>query len=147
MRVNRRLSTAVQVSTALSTVNRLTRESGSHRTAPSTLQSPGFRTSRRIDRNLRVCARFAIIRGPGERLRPRESGEFGKTYPGAICLGPRIIAEDSPVIFTAASRQFYDCFFELVQTRCRHMAQGVRLRPRHQSPLAKLLVISDVRAL
>ena len=37
-RVNRRLSTAAQVSTALSTVNRLTRESGSHQTASSATQ-------------------------------------------------------------------------------------------------------------
>jgi len=43
-----------------------------------------------------VCARFAIARGPGERLGRTKSAESGKTYPGAILLGPRIIAVDSP---------------------------------------------------
>jgi len=56
----------------------------------------GFWTSRRIDRNRRVCARFAIAYGPRECLRRRESAESGKTYPGAILLGPRNIALDSP---------------------------------------------------
>ena len=43
-----------------------------------------------------MCARFAIARGPGERLLRRESGKFGKTYPRPILLGPRNIALDSP---------------------------------------------------
>jgi hypothetical protein len=33
----------------------------------STIQSLSFRTSRRIDRNPRACARFASTQGPGER--------------------------------------------------------------------------------
>jgi hypothetical protein len=44
-----------------------------------------------------VCARFAIARGPGERINRSKSAESGQTYPGAILLGPWIIAEDSPV--------------------------------------------------
>jgi hypothetical protein len=63
----------------------------------STIHSLGFRTSQRIARNPRLCAQFVIARGPGERRRRRESPESGKTYPGAIWLGPRIIAVDSPV--------------------------------------------------
>src|SRR5260370_31612606 len=47
----------------------------------STPQSLGIRTSRRIDR---VCARFAITHGPGERPGLPESAESSKTYPGAI---------------------------------------------------------------
>jgi len=62
----------------------------------STFQSPDFWRCQRIDRNRRVCARFAIARGPGERLGRRKSAESGKTYPGAILLGPWIIAVDSP---------------------------------------------------
>jgi hypothetical protein len=54
----------------------------------STIQSLDFRTSGRIARNPRVCARFAIARGPGERLRRRQLQDFGKTYPRAIYLGP-----------------------------------------------------------
>jgi len=53
-----------------SSVNRLTtRESSSHQTPPSTIQSVSFRTYRRIARNPCVCARFAIMHGPGERPR------------------------------------------------------------------------------
>ena len=36
----------------------------------STIQSHGIRTSRRIARNPRPCARFAIVRGRRERLSP-----------------------------------------------------------------------------
>ena len=43
-----------------------------------------------------MCARFAITRGPGERVGRRRPAESGKTYLGAIYLGPRIIAKDSP---------------------------------------------------
>jgi len=43
-----------------------------------------------------VCARFAITHGPGERPRRPESAESSKTYPGAIWLGPWIIAVNSP---------------------------------------------------
>jgi len=60
------------------------------------LKSLNFRTSRRVDRKERVHARFAIAHGPGERPRRLESAEFSKTYPGAICLGPWIIAVNSP---------------------------------------------------
>jgi hypothetical protein len=62
----------------------------------STIQSVSFRTYRRIARNPRVCARFAIMHGPGERPRQLESVESSKTYPGAIWLGPWIIALNSP---------------------------------------------------
>jgi hypothetical protein len=40
----------------------------------STIQSLSFRTSRIIDRNPPVCARFAIGSGPGERLRRALNG-------------------------------------------------------------------------
>jgi hypothetical protein len=62
------------------------------------IQSLSFRTSGRIARNPRPCARFAIKRGPGERLCRAKSPESGRTYPGAICLDPRIIAIHSPRI-------------------------------------------------
>ena len=62
----------------------------------STIESVGFRTYGRIARNPRVCARFAIMHGPGERPRQPESVESSKTYPGAIWLGPWIIAVNSP---------------------------------------------------
>jgi hypothetical protein len=71
-------------------------ERGSPKTASSTIQSFSFRTYRRISRNPRVCARFAIMHGPGERPRQPESVESSKTYPGAIWLGPWIIAVNSP---------------------------------------------------
>ena len=58
--------------------------------ALSTIQSLGFRPFRRIARKARVCARFAIAHGPGERLRRRDSPESGKSYPGAILLGPSV---------------------------------------------------------
>jgi len=63
----------------------------------TTIQSLGFRTSQRIDRNGRVCGRFAIARGLRERFARLESAEFGKTYTGAILAGPRIIAIHSPI--------------------------------------------------
>ena len=59
-------------------------------------QSLGIRTSRRMVRNPGVCARFAIMHGPGERPRRAESAESSKAYPGAIWLGPWIIAVNSP---------------------------------------------------
>ena len=59
-------------------------ESSSHQTASSTIQPFGLQTSRRIDRKSRVCARFAIERGPGERSRRPDSAESSKTYPSAI---------------------------------------------------------------
>jgi hypothetical protein len=62
----------------------------------STIQSLDFRTSQRIDRNPRVCARFAIERGPGEPLFLRDSSKLGNSSLGAILLGPRIVAFDSP---------------------------------------------------
>jgi hypothetical protein len=72
------------------------RGSGGSNPPLSTIQSLSFRTSRRIDRNPRVCARFAIMHGPRERPRRPESAESSKTYPGAIWLGPWIIAVNSP---------------------------------------------------
>ena len=71
----------------------------------STPQSLDFRTSQRIARNARVCARFAIMDGPGERLGRRKSAESRKTYPGANLLGPRIIASHSPSILRATDLQ------------------------------------------
>jgi hypothetical protein len=62
----------------------------------STFQSQGIRDDRRIARNPRVCTRFAIPQGPGERRRRPESAESSKTYPGAIWLGPWIVAVNSP---------------------------------------------------
>src|SRR5208337_5682569 len=56
--------------------------------SPATIQSLNFRTSQRIDRNLRVRARFTIAVGHGERVREPKSPESSKPYPGAICLGP-----------------------------------------------------------
>jgi len=45
-----------------------------------------------------VCARFAIIGGPGESLKQRKCPKSGKSSLGAICLGLRIIAIHSPAI-------------------------------------------------
>ena len=64
----------------------------------STFQSPGLRTWRRIDRNPRVCARFAIELGPREQLFLCNSLNLANFSLGAICLGPRIIALDSLAI-------------------------------------------------
>ena len=50
-----------------------------------------------------MCERFAITRGPGERLGRRKSAESGKTYPGAILPGPRIIAVNSQSLFITSS--------------------------------------------
>src|SRR5208283_119512 len=66
-RVNRRLSTAAQVSTALSTVNRLTRESGSHQTASSATQSVEFTYNLEKAANPRVGGPIRAARGTGER--------------------------------------------------------------------------------
>ena len=71
-------------------------ETISHQTASSIIQSPGFRTSRRINRNPRICARFAHMCGPGEYLCQPKLVESGETYPGALLLGPWIIALHSP---------------------------------------------------
>jgi hypothetical protein len=53
-----------------------TRGSNSLRSA---IQSAGFRTFRRIDRNPRPCARFAIPHGPGEHLARRKQRKSVKT--------------------------------------------------------------------
>jgi hypothetical protein len=42
-----------------------------------------------------VCARFRSTHGPGERLRRRQSEEYGKTYPPSILLGPWRFARTS----------------------------------------------------
>jgi hypothetical protein len=68
----------------------LTAESSSYQTASSTIQSASFRSFRRIDRNPRVCVRFAITSGLGERLRRRYSKESGESYPGAKLAGPSV---------------------------------------------------------
>ena len=70
----------------------------------STFQSPDFWRCQRIDRKARVCARFAITRGRGERLQRRESWEFGKTYPRAILLGPWKFARSSPIVSERVAR-------------------------------------------
>jgi hypothetical protein len=56
---------------------------------------------------LRVCARFALMRGPGECSLERRSPELGETYPSAIYLGPRIIAIDSPARIIALDLPFH----------------------------------------
>src|SRR5208282_6688937 len=76
----------------------------------STFQSPDFWRCQRIAQNRRVCARFSIARGPGERLGRRKSAESAKSYPGAILLGPWIIAVNSPAGRTA-SNTHERCFF------------------------------------
>src|SRR5216683_4356167 len=65
-----------------------TTETGSHLTAPSTIQSISFCISQRIARNPRACARFALTHGPRERLLRRHSPESSESYPLAILLGP-----------------------------------------------------------
>ena len=70
----------------------------------STFQSPDFWRCQRIDRKARVCARFAITRGRGERLQRRESWEFGKTYTRAILLGPWKFARSSPIVSERVAR-------------------------------------------
>ena len=47
---------------------------------------------------------FAIIHGPGERPRQPESVESSKTYPGAIWLGPWIIAVKAPSFLQSLGR-------------------------------------------
>jgi hypothetical protein len=54
----------------------------------STIQFLSFRTSRRIDRNPRVCARFPIAHRPGECLLSGHSPETSESYLRAILLGP-----------------------------------------------------------
>ncbi len=61
-----------------------------------------FDIYRRIARNPRRCARFAIVRAPGEHPRRHESAESTKPYPGATRLGPWIIAVNSPADRTRA---------------------------------------------
>lgn len=76
----------------------------------STFQSPRFRTSQRIARNPRVCARFAIVRGPRERLFLRDSSKLANSSLGAIYLGPRIIASDSLPRSSPSIRLKNGCF-------------------------------------
>jgi hypothetical protein len=54
-------------------------------------------------KNARVRAIGAQVRTRRISLSPRMA-ESGETYRGAICLGPRIIAVDSPFLFSALSR-------------------------------------------
>jgi hypothetical protein len=72
----------------------------------STPQSIDPRTSRRIARNQRMRARFAITHGLGEYLCRPKLAESGETYPGAILLGRRIIATDSPAQIIALDLPF-----------------------------------------
>src|ERR1700722_15094700 len=46
--------------------------------SPAILQSSRFLTSRRIDRNSRVCARLAITRGPRERVSRQHLAQIGE---------------------------------------------------------------------
>ncbi len=48
----------------------------------STPQSPGIRTVRRIARNPRVCGRFAITHGPGERAPAAQIAEIERILSG-----------------------------------------------------------------
>src|SRR5208282_2045595 len=50
-----------------------------------------------------VCAPFAHMCGPGESLRRQKLRESGESYPGAIYLGPRIIAIHSLAILNGRS--------------------------------------------
>ena len=61
----------------------------------STIQSVSFGTYRRIARNPRACARFAIALGPRERLGRADWGKYGKSYPGSILMGPWMFARTS----------------------------------------------------
>ena len=70
-------------------------------------------------------ARFAHMCGPGERRRRPESAEFSKTYPGAILLGPRIIAIDSPRGHYPKSR----CANFLIWTRSWRTLSFAAIRP------------------
>jgi hypothetical protein len=69
---------------------------GSSNSLRSTIQSLSFRTSRIIDRNPPVCARFAIGSGPGERLRRALNGGMRQNLSACILLGPWKFARTSP---------------------------------------------------
>ena len=56
--------------------------------SPRSIQFFSFRSSRRIARNPRVCARFSIAHGPGEQLLQRYSPEISQIYLRAILLDP-----------------------------------------------------------
>jgi hypothetical protein len=62
---------------------------GSSNSLRSTTQSISFCIFG-IARNPRVCARFAIARGPRERLLQRHSPESSESYLPAILLGPSV---------------------------------------------------------
>ena len=91
----------------------------------STLQSPRVHTSRRIARNPRVCARFTITHGPGEGLRWRESGRFGKIYPPAILLGPSVTPWDRGNLPSRRGRARY--FVGWISTVERELAHAEHL--------------------
>jgi hypothetical protein len=44
---------------------------------------------------IRVCARFAIERGPREGSDVRQSTKYCKTYPPSTSVGPRMFARNS----------------------------------------------------
>ena len=72
-------------------------------------------------RNPRVHARFAITSGPGGRPVRAKSAESGKTYPGSILLGPRILALDSRFMSLVKS-ECYGRVFARPATRRRNLA-------------------------
>ena len=90
-----------------------------------------------------MCARFAIAHRPGERLGRRKSAESGKTYPGAILLGPRIIAVDSPWA-EAPDRIIRDAEHSVYARRVRS-AEVVREPVVNSALVAVVLVESNVR--
>jgi len=61
----------------------------------STIQSIVLRTFRRIARNRRVCARFAINAWTRRAAPAAVLEEYGKNYPPSILLGPRMFARTS----------------------------------------------------
>jgi hypothetical protein len=66
----------------------LTKSPESSNPSCSTIQSARFRTSGRIARKARVCARFEISRGPGECRFRRDSRQPANSSLGEIGLGP-----------------------------------------------------------
>jgi hypothetical protein len=120
------------ISPNLRTIFRWKGEVGASSSNPlcSTFQSPRFRRCQRIDQDRRVCARSTIVGGPGEHLFRRDSPELANSSLGAICLGPRIIAIDSPEDDFALSRYSIDlCSIRAEHSRNRGARPGGSSRP------------------
>jgi len=76
------------------------------RSALTTIQSLDFRKFRRIARNPRVSARFAIMHGPGERfLAVRNSQNHSKPI-RAICLNLEYLGIDGPALVQQVRQVF-----------------------------------------